>query len=120
MTNRSFSNLALLLLVVVSAAAAFAQTAAPAADVAAKVDEYMNARLEAKGFGGAVLIMKGGKPLVANGYGLADADKKSPIKADTKTGLYWAPGTTLYDEARAEIWFASEELARTNGFQRAN
>jgi CubicO group peptidase (beta-lactamase class C family) len=84
MTNRSFSNLALLLLVAASAAAAFAQTAAPAADVAAKVDEYMNARLEAKGFGGAVLIRKGGKPPVAKGYGLADADKKAAIKADTK------------------------------------
>jgi uncharacterized protein with LGFP repeats len=43
-----------------------------------------------------------------------------PIKADTKSGLYWAPGSTLYDEAQAEIWFASEELARTNGFTRAN
>ena len=43
-----------------------------------------------------------------------------PIKADTRSGLYWAPGTTLYDDARAEIWFASEELARTNGFVRAN
>jgi uncharacterized protein with LGFP repeats len=39
-----------------------------------------------------------------------------PIKADTKSGMYWAPGGTLYDDARAEIWFASEELARTNGF----
>jgi uncharacterized protein with LGFP repeats len=39
-----------------------------------------------------------------------------PIKADTKSGLYWAPGGALYDEARAEIWFASEELALTNGF----
>jgi uncharacterized protein with LGFP repeats len=43
-----------------------------------------------------------------------------PIKADTKSGLYWAPGSTLYDDARAEIWFVSEELARTNGFVRAN
>ena len=43
-----------------------------------------------------------------------------PIKADTKSGLYWAPGGMLYDDARAEIWFASEELARTNGFVRAN
>jgi uncharacterized protein with LGFP repeats len=43
-----------------------------------------------------------------------------PIKADTKVGLYWVPGSTLYDDARAEIWFASEELARTNGFVRAN
>ncbi|OBF37817.1 hypothetical protein A5724_11240 [Mycobacterium sp. ACS1612] len=43
-----------------------------------------------------------------------------PIKADTRSGLYWVPGSTLYDEARAEIWFVSEELARTNGFVRAN
>jgi len=43
-----------------------------------------------------------------------------PIKADTKSGLYWAPGSSLYDDASAEIWFASEEIARTNGFVRAN
>jgi uncharacterized protein with LGFP repeats len=43
-----------------------------------------------------------------------------PIKADTKSGLYWAPGSSLYDDAHAEIWFASEEIARTNGFVRAN
>jgi uncharacterized protein with LGFP repeats len=43
-----------------------------------------------------------------------------PIKADTKSGLYWAPGSALYDDARAEIWFASEEFAITNGFVRAN
>jgi uncharacterized protein with LGFP repeats len=43
-----------------------------------------------------------------------------PIKADTKSGLYWAPGSSLYDDANAEIWFASEEIARTNGFVRAN
>jgi uncharacterized protein with LGFP repeats len=49
-----------------------------------------------------------------------EAPRGYPIKADTKSGLYWAPGTTLYDDARAEIWFASEELARTNGFVRAN
>ncbi len=43
-----------------------------------------------------------------------------PIKADTKSGLYWTPGSSLYDDANAEIWFASEEIARTNGFVRAN
>lgn len=43
-----------------------------------------------------------------------------PIKADTKSGLYWAPGSSLYDDAHAEIWFATEEIARTNGFVRAN
>jgi uncharacterized protein with LGFP repeats len=49
-----------------------------------------------------------------------EAPEGYPIKADTKSGLYWAPGTTLYDDAQAEIWFVSEELARTNGFVRAN
>jgi uncharacterized protein with LGFP repeats len=49
-----------------------------------------------------------------------EAPEGYPVKADTKSGLYWVPGTTLYDDARAEIWFVSEELARTNGFVRAN
>jgi uncharacterized protein with LGFP repeats len=43
-----------------------------------------------------------------------------PIKADTKSGLYWVPGSSVYEDASAEIWFASEEIARTNGFVRAN
>ncbi len=43
-----------------------------------------------------------------------------PVKADTQSGLYWTPDSGLYDDARAEIWFASEEFARTNGFVRAD
>lgn len=43
-----------------------------------------------------------------------------PIKADTKTGRYWSPDSSEYDDAVAEIWFASEEFARTNGFVRAD
>jgi uncharacterized protein with LGFP repeats len=43
-----------------------------------------------------------------------------PIKADTKTGLYWSPGSPGYRDVEAEIWFASEEFARTNGFVRAD
>jgi len=39
-----------------------------------------------------------------------------PVKADTTTGVYWLPGSGDYDQARAEIWFASEEFALTNGF----
>jgi uncharacterized protein with LGFP repeats len=39
-----------------------------------------------------------------------------PVKADTTTGLYWTPESAQYDGARAEIWFASEEFALTNGF----
>lgn len=48
--------------------------------------------------------------------GHADAPDGYPIKADTRTGLYWTPGSGQYDDARAEIWFASEEFALTNGF----
>ncbi|MGN7779103.1 LGFP repeat-containing protein [Mycolicibacterium sp. 22603] len=43
-----------------------------------------------------------------------------PIKADTKTGLYWAPGSRGYRDTEAEIWFSSEEFARANGFVRAD
>jgi uncharacterized protein with LGFP repeats len=39
-----------------------------------------------------------------------------PIKADTKSGLYWTPASSHYDLVRAELWFASEEFALTNGF----
>jgi uncharacterized protein with LGFP repeats len=50
---------------------------------------------------------------------LDDADRAPegyPVKADARSGLYWAPGSSGYDDAHAEIWFASEELARANGF----
>jgi uncharacterized protein with LGFP repeats len=43
-----------------------------------------------------------------------------PVKADTKSGLYWAPESEQYDVALAEIWFASEELAEANGFVAAD
>jgi uncharacterized protein with LGFP repeats len=39
-----------------------------------------------------------------------------PVKANTKSGQYWSPGSPFYDDARAEIWFATEDLARANGF----
>jgi uncharacterized protein with LGFP repeats len=53
-----------------------------------------------------------GDPYLApNGY---------PIKADTKSGLYWAPESALYEHVPAEIYFASEEFARANGFVRAD
>lgn len=49
-----------------------------------------------------------------------EAPEGYPVKADTKSGLYWTPGSALYDDARAEIWFASEEFARANGFVRGD
>ena len=36
-----------------------------------------------------------------------------------RTGTYHAPGSESYDVTVAEIWFASEELAESNGFTRA-
>ena len=45
-----------------------------------------------------------------------EAPEGYPIKADTKSGLYWVPDSASTTTARAEIWFASEEFARTNGF----
>lgn len=47
-----------------------------------------------------------------------DAPDGYPIKADTKTGLYFLPDSPHYDRVGAEIWFASEEFALTNGFVR--
>jgi len=52
---------------------------------------------------------------LASGEG-RDAPNGYPIKADTKTGLYWTPDSGGYDDAQPEIWFASEEFALTNGF----
>lgn len=66
------------------ASAVAAQTAAPSADLAAKADEYMNARLAAKNVGGSILVVKDGNPLIAKGYGIADAAAKTPIDAYTK------------------------------------
>ncbi|KRE31816.1 hypothetical protein ASG82_02290 [Mycobacterium sp. Soil538] len=43
-----------------------------------------------------------------------------PVKADTRSGLYWTPGSADYEGAPAEIWFATEEIARTNGFVRGD
>ena len=52
---------------------------------------------------------------LASGEG-RDAPRGYPIKADTKTGLYWTPDSGGYDDVQPEIWFASEEFALTNGF----
>ncbi|BBX17278.1 hypothetical protein CRI77_04820 [Mycolicibacterium duvalii] len=42
-----------------------------------------------------------------------------PVKADTRSGLYWIPEDAEYADAPAELWFASEEMAITNGFVRS-
>lgn len=39
-----------------------------------------------------------------------------PVKGNASFGLYYTPDSDLYEDAFAEIWFASEEVARANGF----
>jgi uncharacterized protein with LGFP repeats len=41
------------------------------------------------------------------------------IKANTHSGLYYTPECALYDHTVPELWFASEEVARANGFIKA-
>jgi uncharacterized protein with LGFP repeats len=43
-----------------------------------------------------------------------------PIKASTRFGLYYTPGSALYHDTVAEIWLASEEVAQANGFLKAD
>ncbi|HEX2214350.1 MAG TPA: hypothetical protein VHH12_13075, partial [Mycobacterium sp.] len=67
--------------------------------------------------------MWGAPPRTAFRLPLDDSDEAPegyPVKADTKTGHHFSPGSARYDEVRAEIWFSSEEFARTNGFVRAD
>ena len=42
-----------------------------------------------------------------------------PVKANASSGLYYMPDNALYEDTPAEIWFASEELAKVNGFHKA-
>ncbi len=43
-----------------------------------------------------------------------------PIKADTRSGLYWGPESDLYDHIPAEVYFVNEGFARANGFVKAD
>jgi uncharacterized protein with LGFP repeats len=42
-----------------------------------------------------------------------------PVKANASSGLYYMPDSALYEDTQAEIWFASEEVAKANGFHKA-
>jgi CubicO group peptidase (beta-lactamase class C family) len=65
-------------------ASGFAQTVVSNQEVSGKADEYMNALVNVKGFGGAVLIARDGKAIVSRGYGLADVELNVPNTAQTK------------------------------------
>jgi CubicO group peptidase (beta-lactamase class C family) len=83
------------LLAILLSTTAGAQSAAPvtapappaALDPAAleqKVDELLNAHVEVTGFGGAVLLARGGQPLVSKGYGYANIEWQIPATPQTK------------------------------------
>jgi CubicO group peptidase (beta-lactamase class C family) len=63
-----------------TAAAAPAPTAQ---QVAAKVDEYMNAAVKAEGFTGSILVARDGAPLASKGYGLANVELNVPNTPQT-------------------------------------
>ncbi|TET71235.1 MAG: class A beta-lactamase-related serine hydrolase [Candidatus Aminicenantes bacterium] len=56
--------------------------ASPEDNLRKKLDSYILTAVKA-GFSGAVLVAKGGKVIVHNGYGLADREKNIPVKKDT-------------------------------------
>ncbi len=43
-----------------------------------------------------------------------------PIKVNATFGLYYTPGSVLYHDTLAEIWLSSEDVARANGFIKAD
>jgi CubicO group peptidase (beta-lactamase class C family) len=80
-------TLAASLLVLTSAPAArqaAAPTSPPDATVVQRVDEYMQAEMRVNGFSGTILLARGGKPIVARGYGLANAEWDIPNTTRTK------------------------------------
>lgn len=58
-----------------------------AQDVAARVEEYVNAHVKMNQFSGSVLVARDGKPLVAKGYGLASIELGVPNAPQTKFRL---------------------------------
>src|SRR5688500_10245035 len=49
-----------------------------------KIDELVGAHMAVNGFSGSVLLARGGKPLVAKGYGFANAEWQIPNTPQTK------------------------------------
>jgi CubicO group peptidase (beta-lactamase class C family) len=60
---------------------------APAAEVAQKAEAYLQAQVRVNGFSGAVLVARGGSPVVSKGYGWANAEWEIPNTPATKFRL---------------------------------
>ncbi|HEY0380503.1 MAG TPA: serine hydrolase [Pyrinomonadaceae bacterium] len=82
--RRAAAVAALSLLVAVSCAA---QTAAPAPEWAAQVDDYLSGLAKQNRFSGAVLVARDGRVLLSKGYGFANAELEVPNMPQTKFRL---------------------------------
>lgn len=54
-----------------------------AQQVAAKIDEYMNAAVKANGFSGSILVAREGRPIISKGYGMANYELDVPNTPQT-------------------------------------
>jgi CubicO group peptidase (beta-lactamase class C family) len=79
----SHKKYALFTLIILFLASQFKPTLASSEDsLKKKIDSYVRTAVQA-GFSGAVLVAKGGKVILHDGYGLADREKKLPVKKET-------------------------------------
>lgn len=60
-----------------------ASSSPTAQQIAAKVDEYMNAAVRADGFSGSILVARDGSPVISKGYGLANIELNVPNTPQT-------------------------------------
>ena len=78
-------------LLALTSAAAARQAAAPTppsdTTVVQRVEEYLQAEMRVNGFSGTILLAHKGKPIVAKGYGLANAEWDIPNTTRTKFRL---------------------------------
>ena len=78
-----FVSLAALCLFNVQFGLAQNQTTPPAQQIAAKVDEYLNAAVKFNHFSGSVLVARDGQPIMSKGYGMANYELNVPNTPNT-------------------------------------
>ncbi len=77
--NRLISFVALSLFSTQSAAAQDTASSTPSVkQIAAKIDEYMNAAVKFGQFTGSILVVRDGRPIISKGYGMANYELSVP------------------------------------------
>lgn len=80
-------SVALFTLCLLLAVGGAAQTALSNQELAARVDEYLNALVKQNRFSGAVLLARDGRVLLSKGYGMANLEAEVPNTPQTKFRL---------------------------------